>query len=115
LRAAVILLVIGGSAAAAQGKGRYHDGAYAGEAIPTPWGTVQVKALIHDGALGDVQFMQFPTHRRRSVEISEWSMPILKSEAIREQSAQVDLVSSATITTDGFQQSLASALKRATQ
>jgi uncharacterized protein with FMN-binding domain len=42
-------------------------------------------------------------------------MPILKSEAIREQSAQVDLVSSATITTDGFQQSLASALKRATQ
>ena len=115
LGAAVIMLAIGGVASPAESKGRYNDGEYVGAPVDTNWGTVQVKALVHDGSLADVQFMQYPFHRRRSAEISNWSLPMLRTEAIREQSAQVDLVSSATITADGFQQSLASALKRAMQ
>jgi len=112
LGAAVILLAIGGPATA-QGKTRYNDGEFVGEATDTHWGPVQVKALVHDGSLTDVQFMQYPSHRRRSAEISSWALPVLRSEAIHAQSARVDMVSQATITTEGFQQSLATALSQA--
>ena len=113
--AAVILLAIGGIASPAESKERYKDGEYVGEPTDTEWGTMQIKGVIRGGSLTDVQFMQYPAHRRRSAEISNWALPVLRSEAIREQSAHVDMVSSATITTDGFQQSLASALQRAMQ
>ena len=110
-----MLLALGGLASPAQSKARYNDGDYVGEAADTAWGMVQIKALVRNGALTDVQFMQYPAHRRRSAEISNYVLPILRSEAIRGQSARVDMVSSATMTSDGFQQSLASALQRAMQ
>jgi uncharacterized protein with FMN-binding domain len=113
LGAAVILLTIGGPATAAQANGRYNDGEYVGQPIDTNWGAVQVKAVVRDGSLTDVQFLQYPYHRRRSAEISSWALPTLRNEAIRAQSARVDMVSQATITADGFQQSLATALSRA--
>jgi uncharacterized protein with FMN-binding domain len=113
LGAAVILLAIGGLATAAQSKGRFNDGEYVGKPVDTNWGTVQVKATVQDSSLTDVQFMQYPYHRRRSAEISNWALPALRNEAIRAQSARVDMVSQATITADGFQQSLATALSRA--
>jgi uncharacterized protein with FMN-binding domain len=115
LGAVVILLAIGGLASPSESKARYNDGDYVGEAADTEWGMVQIKAVVRNGSLTDVQFMQYPAHRRRSAEISNWALPILRSEAIRDQSARVDMVSSATITSDGFQQSLASALQRAVQ
>jgi uncharacterized protein with FMN-binding domain len=113
LTAAIILLAVGGPANADQSKGRYNDGEFVGKPVDTNWGAVQVKAVVHDGSLTDVQFMQYPYHRRRSAEISSWALPALRSEAIRAQSAQVDMVSQATITADGFQQSLATALSLA--
>ena len=115
LGAFVMLLALGGLASPAQSKARYNDGDYVGEVADTEWGLVQIKALIRNGALTDVQFMQYPAHRRRSAEIRNYVLPLLRSEAIREQSARVDMVSSATMTSDGFQQSLASALQRAAQ
>ena len=115
LGSVLILLAIGGLASPAQSKARYNDGDYVGEAADTEWGMVQIKALVRNGAIADVQFIQYPAHRRRSAEISSWALPILRSEAIRGQGARVDMVSSATVTSDGFQQSLASALQRAAQ
>ena len=115
LGAVVALVAIGGLTSPVESKARYNDGDYVGEAADTEWGMVQIKALVRNGSLADVQFMQYPAHRRRSAEISSWALPILRSEAIRDQSARVDMVSSATVTSDGFQQSLASALQRATQ
>jgi len=112
---ALILLALAGLASPAQSKARFNDGDYVGEAADTEWGMVQIKALVRNGALTDVQFMQYPAHRRRSAEISNYALPVLRSEAIRQQSARVDMVSSATVTSDGFEQSLASALKLAAQ
>ena len=103
------------TANAAQNSSHYNDGEFTGKSVDTIWGELQVKALIHGGSITDVQFLQYPSHRRRSALISDWAMPILKSEAIRAQSAQVDIVSQASITAEGFQQSLASALKQATK
>lgn len=96
-----------------QRKERYNDGEFVGDPASTVWGDVQVKAVIRNGAITDVQFLDYPTHRRRSAEINSWATPILTSEAIRVQSAEVDIVSQASVTAFGFEQSLASALMRA--
>ena len=113
LGTAALLLVLGGVAAEAQGKGRYSDGEFAGAAADTNWGPVQVTAIVRDGTLTDIKFVQYPWHRRRSEEISNWSLPAMKSEAIRTQSARVNIISGATLTAYGFRESLASALNQA--
>lgn len=91
----------------------YKDGEFTGDPVEILWGIVQVKAVIQDGKIVDVQFLQVPFDRARSVEISDLAKPLLKSEAIKAQAAQVDLVSSATITSLGFRETLASALAKA--
>ena len=93
--------------------GAYKDGSYTGIDADAYFGKVQVKAIIQNGNLTDVQFLDYPSDRTTSKRISEQAMPVLKSEAIRAQSAQVDVVSGATQTSQGFMQSLADALSQA--
>lgn len=91
----------------------YKDGQYTGAVANTVYGDVQVKAIISGGKITDVQFLTYPNHMGHSVEVSMMSMPLLKSEAIQAQSSHVDVVSGATQTSEGFMQSLASALAKA--
>ncbi|HQT83108.1 MAG TPA: FMN-binding protein, partial [Candidatus Paceibacterota bacterium] len=77
------------------------------------YGTVQVKAVITNGKLADVQFVQYPNTHSTSVYINQQAMPMLTQEAIQAQSANVSGVSGATDTSIAFVQSLASALARA--
>ncbi|HEX4371296.1 MAG TPA: FMN-binding protein [Rhizomicrobium sp.] len=91
----------------------YKDGEFTGDPAEILWGNVQVKAVIQSGRIADVQFLQMPFDRARSVEITDFAKPLLKSEAITAQNAQVDLVSSATMTSLGFRETLASALAKA--
>jgi uncharacterized protein with FMN-binding domain len=93
--------------------GQYADGSYTGTAADAYYGTVQVKAVVQNGRLADVQFIQYPSDRSTSRYINGQAMPLLTQEAIQAQSAQVDGVSGATFTSQGFQQSLASALVKA--
>ena len=55
----------------------------------------------------------YPNHTDRSVYISSQALPILKSEALRAQSANINLVSGATNTSEAFAQSLQSAILKA--
>jgi uncharacterized protein with FMN-binding domain len=107
-----LALFLTGARAKAQ-SAQYKDGEFTGDPSEILWGNVQVKAVIQDGKIADVQFLQVPFDRVRSVEISDFVKPLLKSEAIKAQSAQVDLVSSATMTSLGFRDTLASALAKA--
>lgn len=91
----------------------YADGDYTGEPADCEWGTVQVEILVQSGAVTQVNFLQVPDHRRRSAEISDWAMPVLAREAIREQNYDVDIVSSATSTSLAFQQAFYNALTKA--
>jgi uncharacterized protein with FMN-binding domain len=93
----------------AANAGAYKNGVYTGSVENAYYGNVQAEAIIKNGALADVAFLQYPNHGH-SLQVSQESMPILKSEAIQSQSAQVDAVSGATQTSDAFQQSLSSAL-----
>jgi uncharacterized protein with FMN-binding domain len=98
--------------AAAQ-TGLYKDGEFTGKPVDTEWGNVQVKVLIQGGSMVDVQFLQYPFHRSRSAELSGYTMPVLRSEAIKKQSADVYVYTGATMTAEGFQESLTSALGQA--
>ncbi|MDD2657231.1 MAG: FMN-binding protein [Candidatus Pacebacteria bacterium] len=91
-------------------SGAYVDGAYTGNPMDAYYGTVQVKAVIRNGFIADVQFLQYPDSRQNSVFINSQAMPLLTQEAIVAQNAQVSGVSGATFTSQAFEQSLASAL-----
>ena len=55
----------------------------------------------------------FQTTDRTSQQINAIAMPYLQQEAIQVQSANVDIISGATLTSEGFQMSLQSALANA--
>lgn len=93
--------------------GQYADGSYPGSPADAYYGTVQVEAVIQNGRIADVQFLQYPNDRSNSVYINSQAMPLLTQEAIQAQSANVDGVSGATFTSQAFAQSLASALAKA--
>ncbi len=96
-----------------QPVGQYADGTYTGDPADAYYGTIQVAAIIQNGKLADVQFLQHPNDRNTSIRINDYAMPILRQEAISVQSANVDIVSGATDSSGAFQQSLASALVQA--
>ena len=77
------------------------------------FGMVQVKAVIQAGKIADVQFLQYPNDRRTSIRINNIAMPYLITEALQAQSAEVDIISGATLTSEAFAQSLQSALATA--
>jgi len=91
----------------------YKDGSYTGSSADAYYGYIQVKAIISGGQLIDVQFLQHPKDQRNSVEINNYAMPILKQQAIKNQTAQVDGVSGASDTSQAFVQSLGDALSQA--
>lgn len=96
-----------------QTSGQYKDGQYTGDLADAYYGNVQVKAIIQNGKIADVQFLDYPSDRRTSVRINTEAMPYLKTEAIQAQNAQVDVVSGATQTSRAFIESLQSALQKA--
>ena len=92
---------------------QYKDGSYTGDVEDAHWGNIQVKAVIQNGKITDVQFLQFPNERNRSVIINNYADPILTNEAIQAQNANVDIVSGATDSSEAFMQSLTTALSQA--
>lgn len=84
-----------------------------GDTIQTRWGPVQVKITIKSGKLTEVTAVQYPTDNPRDQEINSFALPRLRSEALQAQSADIDTVSGATYTSDGYRQSLQSALDSA--
>ena len=93
--------------------GKYKNGEYLGSSVYVYYGNVQVKAIVQNGKLTDVQFLQYPNDRQTSRYISSQALPLLKQEAIQGQTANVDIISGATSTSEGFRESLANALSQA--
>ncbi|MFE9441622.1 FMN-binding protein [Streptomyces sp. NPDC006602] len=84
-----------------------------GETVQTRWGPVQVRITLKNGRLTDVTAVTYPTDNPRDQEINSYALPRLRSEALTAQSADIDTVSGATYTSDGYRQSLQSALDSA--
>jgi uncharacterized protein with FMN-binding domain len=88
------------------------SGTFTGDSISTQYGPMQVAAVVTNGKLTDVTVVQ-ETDGGRSHEIDDASLPILRSEALSVHSADIDVVSGATYTSQGYAQSLQSALDKA--
>jgi uncharacterized protein with FMN-binding domain len=84
-----------------------------GQTVQTQYGPVEVQIVETGGRLTDIKALQLPNHDSRSVEIAANAVPILRTEALRANSARIDVVSGATYTSDGYAQSLQSALDNA--
>jgi uncharacterized protein with FMN-binding domain len=83
-----------------------------GKVVNTRYGPVQVEITVKNGKLTDVQALQLPYDRQYSAEISQYVEPYLRREALQAQSANIDLISGATYTSDGYARSLQSAIKQ---
>ena len=78
-----------------------------GPTVDTRWGPVQVEAIVSSsGQICDVGAIQYPGDRRRSLAINRQALPILHTEVLKAQSANINGVSGATITSRGYVRSL---------
>ena len=89
------------------------SGTFTGTAENTQYGDVQVQAVISGGKLTDVIVLQVPDRGGYEDQIVQIALPELKSEALSAQSANIDVISGATYTSQGYAQSLQSALDQA--
>lgn len=88
-------------------------GTFTGSDFPNRFGDVQVKVVVSGGRITDVQAVQMPVDREQSAYISQVAGPMLRSEVLQAQSAQIDVISGATYTSDSYAQSVESALQQA--
>ena len=86
---------------------------YDGTVASTRWGPVQVRVTIGGGRITDVATLQVPSGNRRDREINARAVPVLRKEVLAAQSAHIDTVSGATVTSDGYRESLQAALDAA--
>lgn len=86
---------------------------YTGSVAQTRWGPVQVKITVQDGKLTKVTVLQQPNGNRRDQEINDQALPILIDETVSAQNAKIDMVSGATVTSEGYLQSLQAAIDEA--
>jgi len=93
--------------------GAYKDGTYTGPTVDVYYGLVKVQVNVQNGQIANVQFLQYPNDRNTSVRINNIAMPYLQQEALQAQSARVNIISGATLTSEGFMMSLDAALKTA--
>jgi uncharacterized protein with FMN-binding domain len=86
---------------------------FAGEAVDTRFGPVQVQITVTDAAITAVDVLQVPMEDRHDQMINSRAVPVYNEEAVQAQSADIDVVSGATVTWEGYTQSLQSAIDAA--
>ena len=101
------------SSAPASGTAAAGAGTYTGSAVNTRWGIVQVQITVANGKVTASTAVQYPQNNSRDRQINAYAVPALNQEAVAAQSADIDAVSGATVTSDGYTQSLQSALNQA--
>jgi len=102
------------SAVASTGSGSGQGGLVVnGSVAQTRWGPVQVQVTIAGGKITEITVLQQPDGNREDREINSYALPQLREEVLAAQSGQIDGVSGATVTSDGYRESLQAALDAA--
>jgi uncharacterized protein with FMN-binding domain len=83
-----------------------------GDSVDTAYGPVQVKVTFEGTKITAIDAVQYPTESGRDQEINAQAIPMLRQEALASQSAKIDSISGATYTSEGYIQSLQSAIDR---
>jgi uncharacterized protein with FMN-binding domain len=103
----------GGSAPSATSGSSGSSTTVTGDVVNTRWGPVQVEITVSGGRIVAARAVQQPSGNARDVEINGYALPTLSQEAVQAQSAHIDSVSGATVTSEGYIGSLQSALDSA--
>jgi len=74
---------------------------------------VQVEITVANGKITDSKVLQVPWNDHKDQEINSYAVPILNQEAVDQQSSNIDMVSGATYTSQGYLTSLQSAIDQA--
>jgi uncharacterized protein with FMN-binding domain len=105
-----------GSGAASEpttGAAAKAGGTYAGSVVQTRFGAVQVQITVKAGSITDVEALQLTDDDRKSVQISNRAAPLLRAEVLAAQSADVQTIGGATVTSDAYLNSLQAAIDAA--
>ncbi|HET6296655.1 MAG TPA: FMN-binding protein [Kribbella sp.] len=86
-----------------------------GAAADTDYGPVQVQLSMRGSKILSATAIAYPQGSNRDQAINSYAIPILQQDTLAKQSANVDTVSGATYTSEGYRQSLQSALDAANQ
>ena len=84
-----------------------------GRVAHTVWGPVQVQLTVTSGRIASVSVPQTPSGTPKNVRVNDYALPILTESTEAAQSADIDMVSGATVTSTGYLQSLQSAIDEA--
>jgi uncharacterized protein with FMN-binding domain len=103
----------GATSSGTTSSGSSSSATYTGEEANTQWGIVEVKITVKDGKITKSEAVEYPTGNPRDQEINAYAVPQLNSEVVSAQSGSIDAVSGATVTSDGYIQSLQSAIDKA--
>lgn len=101
------------SASASSGTSSSAAKTYTGAVAGTRWGDVQVTVTVAGGKITNVAVPVYPNGNGRDQEINAFALPTLVQETLQAQNANIQTVSGATVTSDGYLQSLQSALDAA--
>ncbi|MEU4247675.1 FMN-binding protein [Amycolatopsis sp. NPDC026612] len=104
---------VSGSGTASGTSSATSSGTVDGDAADTRFGPVQVRITVENGKLTSVTAVEYPTGNPRDQEINSYAVPVLDQEAAQAGTADIDTVSGATYTSDGYVRSLQSALDKA--
>lgn len=91
----------------------YRDGTYTGSSENAYYGRVQVRVTVTNHQIANVRVLDYPQDRRTSRYINSQALPLLTHEVIAANSANVDTVSGATLTSNAYIRSLGTALGQA--
>jgi uncharacterized protein with FMN-binding domain len=86
---------------------------YTGPSTDTRWGPVQVAITVVDGKITDVTVPVYPNGNPKDQEINAYALPILTKATLASQDGNVDMISGATVTSQGYATSLQGALDEA--
>ncbi|MEQ4519237.1 FMN-binding protein [Pseudarthrobacter sp. B907] len=95
------------------GTGSNAAGTFAGKVVQTRFGAVQVQISVSAGTITDVTALQLTDDDRKSVQISNRAAPLLRAAVLKAQSAKVQTISGATVTSSAYLTSLQAALDAA--
>jgi len=88
-------------------------GTFSGIAAPTAYGPVQVQITISNGKITGATALTYPQNSGRDRQINSQAIPLLIQETLQAQSANIQGVGGASYTSQGWYDSLVSALKKA--
>jgi len=83
-----------------------------GDVEPTQYGNAQVRVTVSGGKITRIEALQLQGNDPKSVAISSYAEPLLRASALSKQSADIDMVSGATYTSESYKASLQSALDK---